>query len=54
MTSVDCVPEEDDKYLFGYIVTIIPFALLLPRIEESVIGKRLSTTILNNEKCGSI
>jgi glucan phosphoethanolaminetransferase (alkaline phosphatase superfamily) len=50
VTSVDYIPEEDGEYLFGYTMTIIPFALLLPWIEESVIGKRLSITIINNEK----
>ena len=40
VTSVDYVPEEDDEYLFGHTMTMIPFALLLPQIEASVIGER--------------
>lgn len=39
MISVRYVPEEDDEYLFGHTMTMIPFALLLPQIEVSVIGE---------------
>jgi hypothetical protein len=48
MTSVGYIPKEDDKYMFDYIVTKIPFALLLPRIEESVIGKWVSSTVIKS------
>jgi hypothetical protein len=50
VTSVDYISKEDDGYLFGYTMTTIPFALLLPWTEESVIGKRLRITIINNKK----
>ena len=51
MISVYYVPEEDDEYLFGHTMTMIPFALLLPHIgEASVIGElRRSTAKLINE-----
>ena len=50
-SSIDYLSAEDidatDEYLFGHTMAIIPFALLLPRVEESVIGelhKTLKTT----------
>ena len=43
MTSIDHLSAEDmdttDEYLFGHAMAIVPFALLLPRIEESAIGE---------------
>jgi hypothetical protein len=43
MTSIDYLSAEDidttDEYLFGHAMAIVPFALLLPRIEESAIGE---------------
>ena len=43
MTSIDYLSAEDidttDEYLFGHTMAIVPFALLLPRVEESAIGE---------------
>ena len=43
MTSINCISAEDmdtaDEYLFAHTMAIVPFALLLPRVEESVIGE---------------
>ena len=50
-TSVDYLPEEDDEYLLGHTMTMIPFALLLPRIEASVISKWRSTAAKINDEC---
>jgi hypothetical protein len=44
MINAYYVPEEDDEYLFGHTMTMIPFALLLPRIEASVIGELRRST----------
>jgi len=43
MTNINCLSAEDiettDEYLFGHTMAIVPFALLLPRVEESDIGE---------------
>jgi len=42
-TSIDYLSAEDidttEEYLFGHTMAIVPFALLLPRVEESGIGE---------------
>ena len=42
-TSIESLSAEDidttDEYLFGHAMAIVPFALLLPRVEESAIGE---------------
>jgi hypothetical protein len=47
MNVIDYLPEEDieviEAYLFGHTMAIIPFVLLLPRVERSAIGERHST-----------
>ena len=50
MISIDYTPEEDDEYLFGHTMTLIPFALLLPRIEASVIGEQCGSAETSNER----
>ena len=51
MNSIDYLPKEDigtaEEYLFGHTMAIIPFALLLPQVEKSAIGKRRSAAETN-------
>jgi len=43
VTSVNYFPKEEidtvDEYLFGHTMAIIPFALLLPRVEKSALSE---------------
>ncbi len=51
MNSIDYLPKEDveaiEAYLIGHTMAIIPFVLLLPRVEKSAIGERRSTVEIN-------
>jgi hypothetical protein len=39
VTGVDYNPKEDNEYLLGHTLTLVPFALLLPRVESTVISE---------------
>jgi hypothetical protein len=51
MNSIDYLPKEDieaiEAYLIGHTMAIIPFVLLLPRVEKPAIGERRSTVEIN-------
>ena len=51
MNSIDYFPKEDieaiEAYLIGHTMAIIPFVLLLPRVEKPAIGERRSTVEIN-------
>jgi hypothetical protein len=47
MNSIDYLSKEDieaiEAYLIGHTMAIIPFVLLLPRVEKSAVGEWRST-----------
>jgi len=54
-TSIEYLSAEDidtvEEYMFGHTMAIVPFALLLPRVEESGIGELHKTTKPMDEVC---